>query len=219
MMSEYSENVASNGPRWQRKKDVRPQEILDAAAELFVEQGYSATKVSQIARKAGVTAGTLYVYYRNKEAILQEVVMNTVSSIFDASDAILEKYDGSAEGLLSILIQKWFEAVGGESKISGIPKLVVAESSNFPELADFFVKRVLDPAYKYICRVLEYGISKGTFRIDNVEMTAYMILSTLHGAVLDPHSLHIAKKHGLPMESFEEELRNLILGGILNTSR
>ncbi len=217
MMSEYSEIVISKGPRWQRKKDVRPQEILDAAAELFVEQGYSATKVSQIARKAGVTAGTLYVYYKNKEAILQEVVMNTVNSIFDASDAILEKYDGSAEGLLSILIQKWFEAVGGESKIAGIPKLVVAESSNFPELADFFVKRVLDPAYKYICRVLEYGVSKGTFRIDNIPMTAYLILSALHGAVLDPHSLNVAKKLGLPMESFEEKLRDLILGGILNT--
>ncbi len=217
MMSEYSEIVISKGPRWQRKKDVRPQEILDAAAELFVEQGYSATKVSQIARKAGVTAGTLYVYYKNKEAILQEVVMNTVNSIFDESDAILEKYDGSAEGLLSILIQKWFEAVGGGSKIAGIPKLVVAESSNFPELADFFVKRVLDPAYKYICRVLEYGVSKGTFRINDIPMTAYMILSTLHSAILDPHSLNIAKKLGLSMEAFEEKLRGLILNGILNT--
>lgn len=217
MMSEYSEIVISKGPRWQRKKDVRPQEILDAAAELFVEQGYSATKVSQIARKAGVTAGTLYVYYKNKEAILQEVVMNTVNSIFDESDAILEKYDGSAEGLLSILIQKWFEAVGGGSKIAGIPKLVVAESSNFPELADFFVKRVLDPAYKYICRVLEYGVSKGTFQINDIPMTAYMILSTLHSAILDPHSLNIAKKLGLSMESFEEKLRGLILNGILNT--
>lgn len=217
MMSEYNEIVFPKGPRWQRKKDVRPQEILDAAAELFVEQGYSATKVSQIARKAGVTAGTLYVYYKNKEAILQEVVMKTINTIFDASDAILEKYDGSAEGLLSILIQKWFEAVGGESRISGIPKLVVAESSNFPELTDFFVKRVLDPGYNYICRVLEYGISKGTFKIDNVEMTAYMILSVLHGAVLDPHSLNMAKKHGLSMKVFQEKLRDTILHGILKT--
>lgn len=217
MMSEYNEVVFPKGPRWQRKKDVRSQEILDAAAELFVEQGYSATKVSQIARKAGVTAGTLYVYYKNKEAILQEVVMKTINSIFDASDAILEKYDGSAEGLLTILIQKWFEAVVGESRISGIPKLVVAESSNFPELADFFVKRVLDPGYNYICRVLEYGIARGTFKIDNVKMTAYMILSVLHGAVLDPHSLNMAKKHGLSMDVFQEKLRDTILYGILNT--
>ena len=57
-------------PRWQRKKEERPQEILSAALELFVQQGFSATKVEQVARKAGVTPGTLYVYFENKEALL-----------------------------------------------------------------------------------------------------------------------------------------------------
>ena len=93
------ENPEIKGPRWQRKKDDRPQEILDAAIELFVAQGFSATKVSQIARKAGVTPGTLYVYYKNKEAILQEVVMKTLNPIFSASDAILETYEGSADSI------------------------------------------------------------------------------------------------------------------------
>jgi TetR/AcrR family transcriptional regulator len=215
MMTENEQAMASRGPRWQRKKEIRPQEILDAAAELFVEQGYAATRVSQIAKRAGVTAGTLYVYYKNKEAILQEVIMKTINTVFDDSDAILKTYSGSAEGLLAILIQKWFAAVSGDSRISGIPKLVVAESSNFPQLANFFVKHVFDPAYNYICRVLEYGIAKGTFQIDDVKMTAYAILSVFHGAVLDPHSLKMAQKYNLSQDAFEKRLCGLILNGIL----
>lgn len=207
-----------SGPRWQRKKDVRPQEILDAALELFVQQGFAATKVSQIARKAGVTPGTLYVYYKNKEAILQEVVMKTINPIYETSNAILENYDGPAEKLFSMLFQKWFEAVGGESKISGVPKLVVSEVANFPELADFYMKNILTPGANYIRRVLQYGVEKGTFHIEDMDMMVYLILSTLHGAVIDVHSFNVAGNLHIDMHAFEEKLHALILHGILKTN-
>ena len=216
-MVESMENPEIKGPRWQRKKDDRPQEILDAAIELFVAQGFSATKVSQIARKAGVTPGTLYVYYKNKEAILQEVVMKTLNPIFSASDAILETYEGSAEGLMNILIDKWWEAAGGSSKISGIPKLAVAEVSNFPELADFYVKNILNPGYSYICQVLEYGVKKGDFQIKDVNSTAYLIFSIFHGAVIDAHSFKIASRKDVPLDHFKQRIQDLVLHGILKT--
>lgn len=215
-MSELENPLAEKrGPRWKRKKEDRPQEILDAALELFVEQGFSATTVSQIGRKAGVTPGTLYVYYKNKEAILQKVVMKTLSPIFTESDAILESYQGSAEGLVEILIDKWWQAVGGESKISGIPKLAVAEVSNFPELANFYVQRILDPGIRYIQKVLEYGVQKGAFQISDVKFTSYLIFSVFHGAVIDAHSFMIAQKNGIPLTQFKNRLYHLILHGIL----
>ncbi|MCI5599824.1 MAG: TetR/AcrR family transcriptional regulator [Hallerella porci] len=216
-MSEYQDlkTSAPKTPRWQRKKDDRPQEILDAAIELFVDQGFSATKVSQIARKAGVTPGTLYVYFKNKEAILQEVVMKTLSQIFDEGNAILESYEGTSEGLVKILLDKWWEAVGSGSKISGIPKLIISEVSNFPELADFYFKRILNPTYTFILQVLMYGIKKGDFQIADVNATTYMIFATCHGAVIDAHSFKLAQKNNISMDAFKDHLLNIILHGIL----
>lgn len=216
-MFESESAPGKSAPRWKRKKEDRPQEILDAAVELFVEQGFAATKVSQIARKAGVTPGTLYVYYKNKEAILQEVVMKTLNPIFNESDAILESYQGSAEGLVRILIDKWWQAVGGGSKISGIPKLAVAEVSNFPELADFYAQSILTPGFSYIEKVLEYGVAKGSFQIEDIKFTSYLIFAAFHGAVIDAHSFMIASKNGISLNLFKERLYDLILHGILKT--
>ena len=217
MAEEIEKNASRFGPRWQRKKEDRPQEILDAAVELFVQQGFAATKVSQIARKAGVTPGTLYVYYKNKEAILQEVVMKALSPIFYDADSILNNYAGTAKDLVSILIEKWWNAVGGESKISGIPKLISAEASNFPELSDFYKKNILTPAYNYIRLVLEYGIKTGEFQIENVNAVAYTILCAFHGAVLDAHSFKIAASNGVQVGLFKGMFHDLVLYGILKT--
>lgn len=217
MAEEIEKNASKSGPRWQRKKEDRPQEILDAAVELFVQQGFAATKVSQIARKAGVTPGTLYVYYKNKEAILQEVVMKTLSPIFYDADSILHNYTGSAKDLVSILIEKWWDAVGGESKISGIPKLISAEASNFPELSDFYRKNILIPGYNYIRLVLEYGIKTGEFQMVNVRAVAYAMMSAFHGAVLDAHSFKIGVLNGVQVGDFKGMFRDLLLHGILNT--
>ena len=216
MAEEFEENPVKSGPRWQRKKEDRPQEILDAALELFVKQGFAATKVSQIARKAGVTPGTLYVYYKNKEAILQEVVMKALRPVFYDADKILGKYKGSAGDLLFILIEKWWDAVGGESKISGVPKLISAEASNFPQLSDFYMKSILTPAFNYIRLVLEYGIRSGEFMVKNVEVTAYAILSAFHGAVLDAHTFKIGEANGIRVGEFRDMFHDLIVHGILN---
>ena len=61
-------------PRWERRKDARPQELLEAALDLFVERGYAATRLEDVARRAGVSKGTLYLYYENKEELFKAVV-------------------------------------------------------------------------------------------------------------------------------------------------
>ncbi len=216
MAEEFEDASVKYGPRWQRKKEERPQEILDAALELFVKQGFAATKVSQIARKAGVTPGTLYVYYKNKESILQEVVMKALRPIFYDADEILGKYKGSAVDLLFILIEKWWEAVGGESKISGVPKLVSAEASNFPQLSEFYIKNILNPGFNYIRLVLEYGIRTGEFMVRNVDAASYAILSAFHGAVLDAHTFKIGVANGVRVGEFRNMFHDLIVHGILN---
>ena len=115
-------------PRWERRKDARPQELLAAALDLFVERGFAATRLEDVARRAGVSKGTLYLYYANKEELFKAVVRDSiVPAIGDAEDTIAV-YDGHSSELLRAILFGWWERVGG-TKASGIVKLVMAEAS------------------------------------------------------------------------------------------
>ena len=61
-------------PRWERRKEARPAELLAAALELFVEKGYAGTRLDDVAQRAGVSKGTLYLYFENKEDLFKAVV-------------------------------------------------------------------------------------------------------------------------------------------------
>ena len=86
-------------PRWQRRKDARPGEIVAAALELFVERGYEATKLADVARHAGVTKGTLYLYFENKEALFKAVVRETIVPVIAQGEALARSFAGSAREL------------------------------------------------------------------------------------------------------------------------
>lgn len=165
--------------RWARRKEARPQELLEAALEQFVERGYAATRLEDVARQAGVSKGTLYLYYTNKEELFKAVVReNMVPQIGEAEDMIAH-YAGSTRELLTEFIQLWWERLG-MSKLSGITKLMMAESGNFPELADFYHNEVIVRANAMIGRMLERGIARGEFRqIDTVEVTRLLVAQVL----------------------------------------
>ncbi|MFA6341864.1 MAG: TetR/AcrR family transcriptional regulator [Fibrobacteraceae bacterium] len=200
-------------PRWQRKKEERPQEILSAALELFVQQGFSATKVEQVARKAGVTPGTLYVYFENKEALLKAVVKEGLGPILSFGNKFLDEYTGTPEDLVYQLVNQWWALMESEH-VAGLPKLMTAESSNFPELAHFYIEEVLTHALDMIRRILRYGIERGAFKIDDVDMMSRVIMSSLHEPTVNAHSFAIFDKEKMDMQKYLNQLTRLILKGI-----
>src|SRR5882672_2570528 len=108
-------------PRWKRRKDARPGEIVAAALEVFVERGFAATKLADVARRAGVTKGTVYLYFESKEALFKAVVRETIVPIFARGEQLVAEYRGSAANLFGELVRKWWELIG-ETSLSGIPK-------------------------------------------------------------------------------------------------
>jgi TetR/AcrR family transcriptional regulator len=172
-------------PRWQRRKDVRPQEIIQAALEYFVQQGYSATKVDQVAQRAGVTPGTLYVYFENKEALLKAVVHESIGPVFQYADQQLEGYSGTASDLLRTFIREWRERIAS-GPFSGIPKLIVAEAQNYPDLAKFYIKEVQERGRDFIKHILRYGIQRGEFAVRDLDITARIIMAPLQYASIMP---------------------------------
>lgn len=147
----------------QRRKEARPGELLEAALDVFVERGYAATRLEEIAQRAGVSKGTLYLYFENKEALLKAVVQESmVPLIAEGEDLAAQAADDPA-GTLQRLVTRWWREVGS-TKLGGIPKLVMAEAGNFPEVAQFFYENVVMRGQALFKRVAEAGIAQGVFR-------------------------------------------------------
>src|SRR6476661_8698678 len=121
----------------QRRKLARPQELLDAALDLFVEKGFAATRSEEVAARAGVSKGTLYLYYPSKEELFKAVVRQNMSALIAEGLELADAYEGSTSELLALLMHTWWERVG-DTPAAGIHKIVISEVRNFPELAQFY---------------------------------------------------------------------------------
>jgi len=165
-------------PRWERRKDARPSELTAAALHLFIEKGYAGTRLDDVASHAGVSKGTLYLYFENKEELFKAVVHdNVVARISKSAEELLSFSRSSAE-LLSSLITGWWRDYGG-SEAGGLGKLIMAESGNFPEIARFFLDEVIEPWHALLAGTLARGVERGEFREVNVAMFVRVITAPL----------------------------------------
>ena len=174
--------------RWRRRKQARPEEIIEAALALFTEKGYAATRLDDVAKRAGISKGTLYLYFDSKEAIFRAVVETLIGPHLQQIEKLVDEFSGSNQALLRQLIHGWWKNVG-ESSLSAIPKLIVSESGNFPELAAYFVKHVIKRGRKVFVRVLERGMAAGEFRECDAQMAARLLLAPLVHTAIWKHSL------------------------------
>ncbi|NVM78107.1 AcrR family transcriptional regulator [Duganella sp. SG902] len=162
-------------PRWERRKDARPQELLAAALDQFVERGYAATRLEDVAKHAGVSKGTLYLYFANKEELFKAVVRANIVATIGEAEQDADAFDGPSGELLGSLLMKWWEEICA-TPLGGITKLMLAEGNNFPELAQFYNEEVVARGSNLFARVLARGVERGEFRpVDPVVMTQVLI--------------------------------------------
>ncbi|MGD8483631.1 MAG: TetR/AcrR family transcriptional regulator [Thioalkalispiraceae bacterium] len=182
-------STVQQDPRWQRRKDERPAEIIDAALQLFVERGYAATRLTDIARAAGISKGSLYRYFESKDALFKAMVKQVVIPELEKAEMTANAYQGDISSLIRHMVVDWWETMG-ESRICGIPKLIIAEASNFPELAEFYVNEVIKRVRKLVAGIIERGIRTGEFRADiSAEYAARLLISPIVFAAIWNHSL------------------------------
>ncbi|MYM81640.1 TetR family transcriptional regulator [Duganella sp. FT50W] len=166
-------------PRWERRKDARPQELLAAALAQFVERGYAATRLEDVAKRAGVSKGTLYLYFTNKEELFKEVVRANIVATIGEAEQDAASFDGPSGELLSTLLLRWWTEIWA-TPLGGITKLMLSEGNNFPELAQFYNEEVVARGSLLIAQVLRRGIARGEFRpVDPVVMTRVLIAPVL----------------------------------------
>jgi TetR/AcrR family transcriptional regulator len=171
----------------ERRKEARPGELLAAALSLFVDKGYAATRVEEVAKLAGVSKGTLFLYFPSKEELFKAVVRENISGRFSEWSDELQHYQGTSAELLRYCMLSWWERVGS-TKACGIPKLMMSEGLNFPELADFYDKEVIRPGDALIRRILQRGISRGEFREIDMKYATYLVLAPMLFLSMAKHS-------------------------------
>jgi len=188
-------------PRWARRKDERPAELLAAALELFVESGYAATRLDDVAARAGVSKGTLYLYFENKEELFKAVVRENIVARISQTRELARRFEGPRAELLRQLVQRWWQQYG-QTPAAGISKLIVAESGNFPEIARFFVDEVIEPWHLLFGEVIADGIERGEFRPVDIEYFVHVVAAPLVMLTLWGRSFGPCSPRGLDNERY-----------------
>lgn len=185
--------------RRERRKEARPGELLDAALDLFVEKGFAATRSEEVAARAGVSKGTLFLYFPTKEELFKAVVRENMSGRFAEWNQEFETFQGSTADMVRYCMRVWWERIGA-TRASGITKLIIGEARNFPELAAFYQQEVIRPGTELVRRILERGIASGEFRPLDVEYAIYTIVAPMIYLIMMKHSLGVCTPQEHPLD-------------------
>ena len=202
-------------PRWQRRKAARPAEIVTAALEVFVERGFAAARLEEVARRAGVTKGTVYLYFKNKEALFKAVVRETIVPVIAKGEAMAQAFTGSARELVERLVREYWRLVG-ETELAGIPKLMMAEAATFPQLTRFYYEEVVTRGHRLMAGVIERGIKSGEFRKVDVATAAKLAMSPLMHATVARRAFASCMPEGFDVGKYLDTHIDLYLHGITN---
>lgn len=201
----------------QRRKAERPQELLDAALNLFVEKGFAATRIDEVAARAGVSKGTLYLYYASKEELLKAVIAQRLSSQIAEGARQVAEHEGSCAELLLTVLSTWWEQVFN-SDASGVFKLIITEVRNFPDIAEFYFREVVEPGQNLIGSVVQRGIERGEFRPVEVNSVVHSLVLPMVMLCIHKHSLGAcgcSLSDALEPHLFIRQHIELLLGGLL----
>lgn len=201
-------------PKWRRRKKARPDELVKAAIEVFAEKGFAAANLKDVGVAAGVSKGTVYLYFKSKDDLLVAAVRTSLVPILDfADDLEIDARTESAEELLRLIVIEWTNEFE-QRQVTGIPKLVMAEATNFPEVGRVYVDSVVNRARRLFARVIKWGIARGEFRDVNVRNAVDVLLAGITYGQIHRHSLGPFDTGASSPEVFLQTHLDLFLRGL-----
>ncbi len=204
--------------RWRRRKENRPAEILKAALDCFSERGFAATKLDEIAARANVTKGTLYLYFKSKEDIFESVVREKIVNRITNFEKIAADESLSAAEMLKRLFEFWARTFALTS-VSALPKIIIAEGRNFPEVTRFYLEEVVERGFRLIAKIICKGIKSGEFRSLNVESTVRCIVAPILFAMIWKQTFESHAGQPLDIESLFETHFELLIKGLTSEKK
>lgn len=197
--------------KFRRRAEARPDEVLDAALDLFISRGFAATRVEDIATSAGISKGAVYLYFPSKEAILEALVRRAIVPVAENASALALAGAGNPADVLRTIVG----LVAGrlaESRNAAIPRLLIGEAGKFPELARMYRAEVIDRALPAIRGLLLRGIEEGVFRPVDPDLAVRNIIGPVLANVI------MTEVFEFPMpdaRAFAESHLDILMNGLL----
>ena len=166
-----------------RRPEARPAEILEAALDLFTERGFNATRLEDVASRAGLSKAAIYLYFKDKTSLLMALVQATAGANIDLAGSMIAQHQGPVAPLLQQLLEFMAGRID-QSRMPDLMKLVIAESRAHPEIGRFYLDNVIGQALPLFQSLIERGIASGEFRPVDPRLTVKCIVGPLVLAAL-----------------------------------
>lgn len=208
-----TDDAGQRGPKFRRRAEARPDEVLDAALDLFMAKGFAATRVEDIARQAGLSKGALYLYFPSKEALLEALVRRAVSPIAALALHQLDAFEGDPRLVISATLRMVTGKLT-DPRLIAIPRLIMREVVQFPELAVMYRKEVLDKVIPVVVRLIERGIAQGYLRPVDPELAVRSIVGPLAIHLILAEVFKVTGPDGLAMDRLLDTHLTILFDGL-----
>jgi len=177
-------------PKWRRLPEERPQQILEAAFEEFGEHGLAGARLDDIARRAGVAKGTIYLYFPNKEELFRGMIRHTVIARLEEAELAFNALTGTAAEQMRAYMRQWW-AYLMTPQFQTVYRLVHGELHRFPDLAQFYAQEVVARSHRLVRALIGRGVESGEFRPVDIDVTARILAITLisHAVMMERERL------------------------------
>ncbi len=163
-------------PKWRRLPEERPHQIIDAAIEVFGEHGLAGARLEDIAKRAGLSKGTIYLYFPNKEALFKEMVRETLVARLEEEERAVAAHPGSAKAQLSAYMRGYWAFLRTPQVVT-IVRLIIGELQRFPELVGFYMNEVVTRKRDLVTGMIRRGVAAGEFRPVDPNVAARLLMS------------------------------------------
>jgi AcrR family transcriptional regulator len=201
-------------PRWKRRAEDRPREICAAALEVFAEKGFAAAKLDAIAQRAGISKGTLYLYFEDKEALFRAVVRDTIAPNLAAIRQTIEGSDMPFADVIRLLLPRFAE-ITSRVPVGPVAKMVIGESRNFPELAKVYYDLVVSQAIGAISALIEKAQARGEVRPGEPRLHAMSLMGPMLMGVLWRETLQPVGGAPIDLDALAKQHCETVLAGLL----
>jgi AcrR family transcriptional regulator len=207
------DSSTSPAPKFRRRADARPDEVLDAAIALFADKGYAATTVQEIAAKAGLSKGAVYLYFPSKAAVLEGLVERAISPVAQTALSQLAKFSGDPRPLIA-QVMKMFVARLRETDALAVPRIIVHEAVAAPEIAQMYRRAVLDKAVPALTGLIAKGVEGGFIRRVDPELTVRSVVGPILVHLLLDEIFDLRPESGLQLERLIDNHLTILLAGL-----
>ena len=201
-------------PKFQRRAEDRPREICAAALEVFAENGFAAAKLDEIAKRAGVSKGTLYLYFKDKEQLFRAVVRDAVVPNVERLRGDLIQTGLPFRDLIRLFLSHFVE-VTGRVPVGAVAKMVISESRNFPELARVWHNEVVSKALGTVTALIEMAQAKGEVRAGDARLHAFTLMGPMLMGILYRETLEPIGGEPLDLGALARQHADTVLSGLL----